>query len=196
MLRRALVAMIAIALGAVPAPAGAHPPDQVEGFEFPESVYWDGEAGAFYVTNFGGVALNPMGREEDGYVSLLSGEGRVEELKWITGLRSPKGMRRSADFLYVADVGQVVVIDLAKRSIAGQIDLDMMGAQFPNDVAVDDNSGDVYVSDTLRNAIYRIPAGTLGAEIWLESPDLESPNGLFVDGGKSASSWSSTTWHW
>lgn len=189
MLRRTLVSAVAVVLGAVGAPvvaaeAGAHTGGEVSGFEFPESAYWDGETGSFYVTNFGGTTLDPTGREEDGYISRLSGEGQMKQAKWVTGLRSPKGMRRAGDLLYVADVGQLVVVDVAAAAITATVDLDAIGAVFPNDVAVDEASGDVYVSDMLRNAIYRLPAGTLTPEIWLESADLEAPNGLLVDGGQ------------
>ncbi|MGH9003388.1 MAG: SMP-30/gluconolactonase/LRE family protein, partial [Acidimicrobiia bacterium] len=49
--------------------------------------------------------------------------------------------------------------------------------------ALDEATGDVYVSDMLRNAIYRLPGGSGPPEVWLESPDLDYPNGLLVDGG-------------
>ncbi len=182
MRRTALLALL-LALAAPAVPAEAHPPASTGGFEFPESVRWDGETGSFYVTNFGGTTLNPGGRDPDGYLSQLSGEGTMRAAKWVTGLRSPKGIRRVGDALYVADVGQVVVIDVAAAAIRSIIDLDVIGAQFPNDVALDEATGDVYVSDTLRNAIYRLPGGAGPTEVFLESADLESPNGLLVDGG-------------
>ena len=184
MRRPALVALL-LALAVPTVPAGADAPPPASGFEFPESVWWDGETGSFYVTNFGGTTLDPGGREPDGYVSRLSGgDGRVLAAKWVTGLRSPKGMRRVGDALYVADVGQVVVIDVAAAAIRTTVDLDAIGAKFPNDVALDEASGDVYVSDMLRNAIYRLPGGSGPAELFVESTDLESPNGLLVDGAR------------
>jgi sugar lactone lactonase YvrE len=184
MRHRALLATVVLLLaGSAPLPAAAHAPPSAGGFEFPESVWWDGETGSFYVTNFGGTTLNPLGREPDGYVSRLSGEGKVVAAKWVTGLRSPKGMRRVGDALYVADVGQVVVIDVAAAAVRSTIDLDAIGAVFPNDVALDEQTGDVYVSDMFRNAIYRLPGGSGPPEVWVESADLESPNGLLVDGG-------------
>ncbi len=182
MRRTALLALLFV-LAASAAPAGAHAPPSTGGFEFPESVWWDGETGSFFVTNIGGTTLDPGGREPDGYLSQLSGEGQMRAAKWVTGLRSPKGMRRVGDALYVADVGQVVVIDVAKAAIRSTIDLDAIGAQFPNDVTVDDKTGDVYVSDMLRNAIYRLPGGSGPPEVFVESPDLEAPNGLYLDGG-------------
>ncbi len=104
--------------------------------------------------------------------------------KWVTGLRSPKGIHRRGEDLLVADVGQVVIIDVAGARIRQTIDLDPLGAKFPNDVTVDDRSGDAYVSDMLRNTIYRIPAGGSKAEVWLESGALDGPNGLFLDGDR------------
>ena len=127
--------------------------------------------------------LDPRGREPDGYLSKLSADGRLTTAKWVTGLRSPKGIHRRGEDLLVADVGQLVVIDVAAARIRETIDLDVLGAGLPNDVTVDDRTGDAYVSDTGRNAIYRVPAG--GApEIWLESEVLDSPNGLFFDGDR------------
>ncbi len=178
-----LAAAVVLLAGATSVPAEAHPPPSVGGFEFPESVWWDGDTGSFFVSNFGGTTLNPSGREPDGYLSRLSGEGTLVAAKWVTGLRSPKGMRRVGDALYVADVGQVVVIDVAAAAVRSTIDLDAIGAVLPNDVALDEQTGDVYVTDTFRNAIYRLRGGSGPPEVWLESADLESPNGVLVDGG-------------
>jgi sugar lactone lactonase YvrE len=163
-------------------PAGAHTGRTLRGFENPESAPWDGATGSFYVSNIGPGPIDPMGREPDGYLSRISGEGRLLAAKWVTGLRSPKGIHRRGDDLLVADVGQVVVIDVAGAQIRQTIDLDRLGAEFPNDVTVDDRTGDAYVSDMLRNRIYRIPAGASDAEVWLESDALGNPNGLYLDG--------------
>ncbi len=182
-MRRLLVAALLAALGLPSVPAAAHAPGMVSGFQYDESVWWDGETGSFYVTNLGGSTLDPNGRDPDGYITKLSGQGQVRAARWVDGLRSPKGMRRSGDFLYVADVGQVVIIDVMAAAVAGTVDLDALGAQMPNDVALDEATGDIYVSDLVANAVYRVPSGTRTAEVWLSSPDLEGPNGLLVDGG-------------
>jgi sugar lactone lactonase YvrE len=163
--------------------AEAHTGGTVRGFENPESAAWDEDTGGFYVSNIGPGAIDPLGREPDGYISRISAAGELATAKWVTGLRSPKGIHRRGDDLLVADVGQVVVIDVAGARIRETIDLDPLGAQFPNDVTVDARSGDAYVSDTGRSAIYRLPAGASGAEVWLESDKLDGPNGLFLDGG-------------
>lgn len=186
-MRRLLILTTFVALIGLAPPgpsAGAHTGRAVSGFENPESAPWDGESGSFYVSNIGPGAIDPMGREPDGYLSKISGEGRLLAAKWVTGLRSPKGIHRRGDDLLVADVGQVVVVDVAGARIRQTIDLDRLGAKFPNDVTVDERNGDAYVSDMLRDTIYRIPAGSDQAEVWLESGALENPNGLYLDGDR------------
>lgn len=183
-MRRRLALALLAGLLTTGLPAGAHTGGHVTGFENPESAVWDGATGSFYVSNIGPGPINPLGREPDGYLSQVSGEGRLWEAKWVTGLRSPKGIHRRGDDLLVADVGQLVVIDVAARQIRETIDLDGLGAKFPNDVTVDDGTGDAYISDTDRNTIYRLPGGSSQPQVWLESEALENPNGLFLDGDK------------
>ena len=183
-MRRLVVVTLLVALLAPALPAEGHTAGTVTGFENPESAPWDGPTGSFYVSNIGPGPIDPLGREPDGYISKLSASGRLTTAKWVTGLRSPKGIHRRGDDLLVADVGQLVVIDVAGAKIRETVDLDALGAKFPNDVTVDDRTGDAYVSDTGRNAIYRVPAGGGPPEIWLESEALTQPNGLFLDGDR------------
>jgi hypothetical protein len=183
-MRRLLVLALLVGLVTPARPAAAHTGGTVTGFENPESAPWDSATGFFYVSNIGPGPINPLGREPDGYLSRISSAGFLQDAKWVTGLRSPKGIHRWGDDLLVADVGQLVVVDVAGAKIRRTIDLDALGAKFPNDVTVDDRTGDAYVSDTGRNAIYRVPAGGSQAEVWLESDKLENPNGVFLDGDK------------
>jgi DNA-binding beta-propeller fold protein YncE len=183
-MRRLLGLALLVGLVAPGWPAEAHTGGTLTGFENPESAPWDSATGAFYVSNMGPGPIDPLGRAPDGYLSKVSAAGRIESAKWVTGLRSPKGIHRWGDDLLVADVGQLVVVDVAGAKIRRTIDLDAIGAQFPNDVTVDDRTGDAYVSDTARDAIYRIPAGGSTPEVWLQSEALENPNGLFLDGDK------------
>ena len=182
-MRRLFAVALVAGLVAAGMPAKAHTGGTVEGFENPESAPWDAATGAFYVSNIGPGTIDPFGREPDGYLSKVSAAGRLLSAKWVTGLRSPKGIHRWGDDLLVADVGQLVVIDVVGAKIRRTIDLDRLGARFPNDVTVDDGTGDAYVSDLGRNAIYRLPVGASAAEMWLESDKLDAPNGLFIDGG-------------
>ena len=176
-MRRMFVVALLVGLVAPGVPAGAHTTGgTVTGFENPESAPWDSATGAFYVSNIGPGPINPLGREPDGYLSKISAAGRLESAKWVTGLRSPKGIHRWGDDLLGADVGQLVVIDVAGAKIRRTIDLDGLGAKFPNDVTVDDGTGDAYVSDTGRNAIYRLPAQRVD-RAWADVRDVERPGG-------------------
>lgn len=183
-MRRMFVLALLVGFVAPGMGAAAHTGGTVTGFENPESAPWDGTTGFFYVSNIGPGPINPLGREPDGYLSRVSSAGKLVDAKWVTGLRSPKGIHRRGNDLLVADVGQLVVVDVAAAKIKETIDLDGLGAKFPNDVTVDDRTGDAFISDTGRNAIYRLPAGSSKPEVWLESDKLENPNGLFVDGAK------------
>ncbi|MCA1843129.1 MAG: hypothetical protein LC792_08035 [Actinobacteria bacterium] len=183
-MRRMFVLVLLFGLGSPALPATAHTGGTVRGFENPESAPYDIATGVFYVSNIGPGPINPLGREPDGYISTVSAAGTMAEAKWVTGLRSPKGIHRWGDDLLVADVGQLVVIDVAGKKIRRTIDLDALGAKFPNDVTVDDRNGDAYVSDTGRDVIYRIPFNSSKPEVWLQSDALENPNGLFLDGDK------------
>jgi len=183
-MRRLFVMVLLIGALAPATAAGAHGGGTVTGFENPESAPWDAATGKFYVSNMGPGPIDPLGRAPDGYLSTIGSDGRLETAKWVTGLRSPKGIHRWGDDLLVADVGQLVVVDVAAARIRTTIDLDAIGAKFPNDVTVDDRTGDAYVSDTARDVIYRVPKATMKPEVWLESPALENPNGLYLDGDK------------
>lgn len=181
-MRRIFAVALLVGLMGPGMPAAAHTGGTARGFENPESAAWDSDTGGFYVSNIGPGTIDPLGREPDGYISRISAAGQLTAGKWVTGLRSPKGIDRRGGDLLVADVGQLVVIDTAGATIREKFDLDRLGAQFPNDVTVDDRTGDAYISDTGRNAIYRLPAGSPAAEVWLESDKLDGPNGLFLDG--------------
>jgi sugar lactone lactonase YvrE len=98
---------------------------------------------------------------------------------WVAGLNAPKGMRAANGTLWVADLGEVVAINMADGQIASKTAIP--GAQFLNDVAVGDD-GTVYVSDTFGSKIFTIKDGRVAT--FVEGPDFEYPNGLLVEGGK------------
>src|SRR5690349_877932 len=60
-------------------PAG---PKRVTGFSTPESVFHDTEADIYYVTNING---GPGDKDDNGFISKLSPDGTIAELKWIDG---------------------------------------------------------------------------------------------------------------
>jgi len=61
------------------------------------------------------------------------------------------------------------------------------GSAFLNDVA-SDNHGNIYVSDTGTNTIYRLDTNlkkNTSLQVWLQNPELNGPNGLYVDNNKN-----------
>lgn len=140
----------------------------------PESVYYDVKRDVLYVSNINKV--NDATLDGDGFISKLKPNGSIEKLDWVKGLNDPKGMAVYLNTLYVSDLKQLVEIDIAKGTIIKKHDV--AGAQFLNDVAVS-AEGDVYVSDSRTNKIHKLSKGFVS--LWLDAPDLDKPNGLFVE---------------
>lgn len=142
-------------------------------FEGPESIVFDKKQKLFYVSNVNG---HPLEADGNGYISTLSADGKLIEQKWLTGLNAPKGLALVDNLLYVADINELIVIDTKTASIKARYA--DKNAKFLNDV-VADNAGTVYVSDMFTDKIHQLKAGKF--TVWLHSPELEKPNGLFIN---------------
>jgi hypothetical protein len=147
-----------------------------EGIETPESVYVDTASGFIYSSQIAGA---PDGRDGNGRIVQLGGDGRVVSSTWVTGLNAPKGLRSHNGTLWTADLDEVVGIDIASGTITSRTKID--GALFLNDVAVGPD-GTVYVSDMMANRIHAVRDGK--ATVFAEGEQLEWPNGLLVDGNR------------
>ena len=147
-------------------------------FSTPESVCWDFDREILYVSN---IAGSPGEKDGEGFISRVSIDGEVKKLKWVTGLNAPKGMAVYGGRIYVSDIDELAVIDIRTDKVVERHAAE--GAIFLNDVTVD-GKGNVYISDSSRDnsAIYRFSDGTL--EVWLRHKDIQSPNGLCIDGGR------------
>ena len=160
------------------------------GFREPESVLHDSVADIYLVSNMNG---QPLEKDGNGFVSRVSPEGEVVELRWIGAeagvLNAPRGMGIGGDTLYVADIDVIRRFHRSTGAPLGEIAI--TGATFLNDVAVGPD-GSIYVTDTgLRmgagrmqsagtEAIYRIrPGGEVQA--LARGAELGSPNGILVD---------------
>jgi hypothetical protein len=142
-------------------------------FKVPESVFHDGKSNLLYITNIDGK--EPWGKDGKGSVGKMSADGKNIVVEWVTGLDAPKGLGLYKGMLYVADLSDVVVIDVKKASIVNRIHI--QDASGLNDLSIDDN-GVVYVSDMLEKKVYRIENGK--AETLLSN--LQNPNGVLVKG--------------
>ena len=148
------------------------PDEKVGGFSHPESVVYDDARHVLYVSNIGEE------KEGDGFISKVSVEGKILELKWITGLQDPKGLLVHGDKLFVTDKTEFVEIDIQKGKILQQPQID--GAQSLNDITKDE-AGNIYFSDLSGNSIFkRNTSGEISP--WMHDEDLQRPNGLLVVG--------------
>ncbi len=143
-------------------------------FRTPESVCFDQQRNIFYVSN---VAGGPSDKDNNGFISTLSIDGKILKLDWCKGLNAPKGMGIAGNYLYVTDIDAIVKIDIAQQKIIKRIVI--KGAKFLNDVTVD-KDGTVYFSDMNDNAIYRLRGSE--PELFIKSERLNQPNGLFIEG--------------
>ncbi len=157
---------------AAPASAGAPVWEIKEGLAQPESAYYDKDSGFLYISN---VAGSPGEKDGKGWITKADLSGKVVAAQWVAGFNAPKGLRSSKGKLYVADIDELVEIDIASAAVVRRIPAP--GAQMLNDVAVD-AKGDVYVSDTIGSRIYRF-APKAGITTFAVGAQLESPNGLY-----------------
>lgn len=141
----------------------------------PESVLYDDRNAVLYVANIDGKADELDG---SGFISRVSLDGKIENLRWTSGLNAPKGMGLFKNRLYVTDVYRLVAINTTTGQAEKTWDAVGKGA-FLNDVTVDKN-GTVYVSDSRADKIYRLKDDKW--EVWLEGEQLNKPNGLLAVG--------------
>jgi len=139
----------------------------------PESVLFDGDNKVLYATNIDGT--DPWGKDGKGSVAKVGLDGRVIATEWIGGLNAPKGMGLYKGKLYVADLNELVVIDVAGGKIEKRIVVtDAVGL---NDVSIS-NSGTVYVSDSKSKKVFVVKNGV--SELLLDT--LKGPNGVLMRG--------------
>lgn len=182
------------ASGAPSASALVMPPKHIPvltypGMKTPESVLHDAAADRYLVSN---IAGKPLEADNNGFVSVLSPEGKVVTEKWIEGgkgkvtLNAPKGSAIQGTLLYVADIDTVRTFDAKSGAPKGEVKIE--GATFLNDVVATPD-GSVWVSDSGvkvggsgfepsgTDAVYRIDK-TNKVKAVIKSPDLAGPNGL------------------
>ena len=141
-------------------------------FKTSESCLYDPKHKVIYVSN---VNNAPRTKDNNGFISTLSTDGKILDLKWATGMSAPKGMAYFNEVLYVTDIDAILEIDphtgktLRKSTLPGALML--------NDLTVD-KLGVVYVSAMDTNKIYSYEDG----EFTLWKDNLNSPNGLLIEG--------------
>ncbi|GGW55398.1 SMP-30/gluconolactonase/LRE family protein [Alishewanella tabrizica] len=143
---------------------------QTSGLRVPESVLVHQQQNDRYlfVSEIEGQANSADGQ---GGIAILNLDGSIRQQNWLRGLNAPKGMAVFEGKLYVADITELVIIDIARAEVISKIPAP--DAVFLNDVTID-QQGVVTISDTRKNRLYRYQNHTLS--IWLE--DIDAANGV------------------
>ena len=141
-------------------------------FKVPECVLYYPTDNMLYVSNIDG---KPSEKDLKGSISRVSVDGKAITHNWAINLSAPKGMGIFDRKLFVADLQEVVVIDLNTGDVLQRIVV--KGAVFLNDVAVAPN-GTVYVSDSHTGKVHQLNDSVV--TIYLENK--VSINGLYADG--------------
>jgi len=136
--------------------------------EVPESVLPDFKNKVLYVSNINGKDAWGKNRGSIGKVGL---DGKIILVEWVGGLHAPKGMGLYKNYLYVADLTEVVVIDTAKSEVIKRIPVP--NAEGLNDITIDPK-GIIYVSDSKTKRIYRIKGNDANPHV----EGLQGPNGI------------------
>ncbi len=164
------------------------------GFQHPESVLYDSAADVYLVDNING---DPLAKDNNGFISRVTPDGRIAQLKWIAGgangvtLSAPKGSGIKGDTLFVADIDNVRLFYRVTGAPIASVPIP--GATFLNDLCIGPD-GTVYITDSgLKPAAGgSAPSGTdalwkLGADhrpvAIARGKDLGGPNGIVADAG-------------
>ena len=163
------------------APAPPPPSRLLEnvGFAGSECVRYDDQADEYLVSNIGPEA----GR---GFISRVSPDGRVTQLKWIEGgqrgatLERPLGLFIQGDLVYVADPVAIHMFDRKTGATRGTVRV--ADAERLNDLTVT-RDGTIYAtdsgSDARAGALWMIRNGTARAFVQRDDA-VERPNGIAV----------------
>lgn len=145
-----------------------------------ESVLKDPIREILYVTSFD----NQYGQRTgpSGFISTLSMEGEILDLKWVEGLHAPTGMDIRNDTLFVCEREHLLAIELASGEVANRWAIP--DPVFPNDLVIDDE-GAVYISDTRTgdwadSRIYRFRDGKFDI---FANEGINRANGLWIHQG-------------
>lgn len=137
----------------------------------PESVLYDSQRDIIYVAN---VNLNPWEKDGNGFISRLDPEGKILDLQWISGLHGPKGMGILNNHLYVADIDEIVEINLETSEIVNKYFVE--GNPTLNDITV--GNGVVYISGSDSNKVFALKDGKVSTIL---EGDFGRPNGLWFE---------------
>ncbi|UCG27517.1 MAG: SMP-30/gluconolactonase/LRE family protein [Bacteroidales bacterium] len=142
-------------------------------FSIPESVVYDSARNMLYVTNYD--QYNQGNPAISQFISKISPDGKVVNLKWIEGLNNPLGMTIYNDKLWISERRSIAEADIETGKIVKHYPVP--GSIFLNDIVADE-SGNLYLSDSRKNVIWKFD----GAQVkeWLSGEEINGPNVLYI----------------
>ena len=156
--------------------------NQISNLAFPQSMIAD-EGGTYYITNANG---DPGTKANKGFVSKANQEGEITDLHFIQGgkesvtLHSPNGMAIIGQTLYVADLDVVRGFDKQTGLPVITIPFSRFHARSLTGLTADPQ-GQLYVSDSDTNSIYRIDAvRDHTITLYVHHETLSHPHGLAI----------------
>lgn len=179
--------MISLAIAGLLTAASIETPDERVvlanvGFENSESVRHDVRGDRYLVGNLG-----PRGEGNNGFISVVSPELSVTDLKWIEGgrdgvvLNDPLGLIIDGDRIHVADTNAIRTFDRATGAPVRSVEVP--GSVRLNDLAAA-RDGTLYVTDSGNDqnagALYRISADGEVSVFAARDDALQRPNGVAV----------------
>ena len=145
---------------------------EILNFKEPESIV---TTEAFmYVANVNGSYDK---KDSNGYITKLYKNGKVYDTLFIGGLDSPKGLCIIKNNLYFTDIDKVLGYNIITKQKVFELDLSAYKTQFLNDICKDD-SGNIFVSATDINEIFKINLSTKSIYPLDFRKELNGPNGL------------------
>lgn len=162
------------------------------GLKTPESVLYVPDEDVYLVSNING---GPTDVDGNGFISKVSPDGKVLELKWLDGekpdvdLDAPKGLAIAGDVLYVSDIKWVRLFDRKTGKAKGKVGVG--GATFLNDISPAASGKGVYISDsgmkfgkngaegTNSDAVFLV--ANMQAKAVKRDKSMGWPNGLLAD---------------
>jgi sugar lactone lactonase YvrE len=162
----------------------------------PESVRYDADLDAFFVSNING---NPSQKDGNGFIARVDAGNTATVTMLAQGgkngvtLNAPKGLAIVGDTLWVADIDAVRAFNKRTGAPVATVDLRSMKAQFLNDVVAGPD-GAIYVTDTGilfdanggmthpgHDRIFKI-TGRKATVAFASDSVLKAPNGIAWDG--------------
>ena len=165
----------------------------------PESVRYDADLDAYFVSNING---NPSQKDGNGFIARVDAANTSTVTMLAQGgkggvtLNAPKGMAIVGDTLWVADIDAMRAFNKRTGAPVATVDLRSMKATFLNDVVAGPD-GSIYITDTGvrfdakggmthpgQDQIFKIVGRKATVAIKSDSA-LKAPNGIAWDGANS-----------